>query len=71
MNIMQVLGFSKKGEAKPSEPVRVSPARPKELVIFSDKHPRADGETRIYNLIILDESGSMDHIRRQALSGAN
>ena len=28
-------------------------------------------ESRIYNLIILDESGSMDHIRMQALSGAN
>ena len=28
-------------------------------------------ETRIYNLIILDESGSMGHIRMQALSGAN
>lgn len=71
MNIMQMLGFSKKGEAKPSEPVRVSPARPKELVNFSNKHPRADGETRIYNLIILDESGSMGRIRKQALSGAN
>lgn len=71
MNIMQFLGFSKKGAAKPSEPVKVSPARPRELINFSDKHPRADGETRIYNLIVLDESGSMDHIRRQALSGAN
>ena len=28
-------------------------------------------ESRIYNLIILDESGSMDYIRSQALSGAN
>ena len=27
--------------------------------------------TRIHNLIILDESGSMSHIRMQALSGAN
>lgn len=38
---------------------------------FSDKYPRKDGETRIYNLIILDESGSMSHLRAQALSGAN
>lgn len=30
-----------------------------------------NNESRIYNLIILDESGSMDHIRTQALSGAN
>ena len=29
------------------------------------------GESRIYNLIILDESGSMRSIRAQALSGAN
>ncbi len=38
---------------------------------FSDKYPREAGETRIYNLIILDESGSMTTIREQALSGAN
>ena len=30
-----------------------------------------NNESRIYNLIILDESGSMGHIRMQALSGAN
>lgn len=71
MNIMQFLGFSKKGDAKPSEPVRVLPSRPKELINFSDKCPRVESETRIYNLIILDESGSMGQIRRQALSGAN
>lgn len=28
-------------------------------------------ETRVFNLIILDESGSMDCIKRQALSGVN
>lgn len=28
-------------------------------------------ETRIYNLIVLDESGSMDDIREQALTGVN
>lgn len=38
---------------------------------FSDRYPRKEGETRIYNLIILDESGSMSHLREQALSGAN
>lgn len=71
MNIMQFLGFTKKGAEKPSEPVKVSPAQPRELINFSDKNPRAEGEKRIYNLIILDESGSMDSIRAQALSGAN
>ena len=49
MNIMNNLGFSKKGTEK----------------------PREEGETRIYNLIILDESGSMDDIREQALIGVN
>ena len=39
--------------------------------LFTDKYPRKEGETRIYNLIILDESGSMGSIREQALSGAN
>lgn len=36
-----------------------------------DKAPRSEREKRIYNLIILDESGSMGSIRQQALSGAN
>ena len=38
---------------------------------FSDRYPRTNEESRIYNLIILDESGSMSHLREQALSGAN
>ena len=38
---------------------------------FSDKYTREKDETRIYNLIILDESGSMGSIQAQALSGAN
>ncbi len=38
---------------------------------FTDKYFRENNETRIYNLIILDESGSMDSIREQAFSGAN
>lgn len=33
--------------------------------------PRKEGENRIYNLIILDESGSMDSIYHEALSGTN
>ena len=43
MNIMQFLGFTKKGAEKPSEPVKVSPAQPRELINFSDKNPRAEG----------------------------
>lgn len=67
MNIMQYLGFSKKGTE--DEPVRPQPKQPQ--YSFSDKQERKDGETRIYNLIILDESGSMDAIKEQAYSGAN
>lgn len=67
MNIMNYLGFSKK--------VAETKAEAKEEknhgFQFSDKYPREEGETRIYNLIILDESGSMSSIREQALSGAN
>lgn len=32
---------------------------------------KKDGEKRVYNLIVLDESGSMGSIYRQALTGAN
>ena len=52
---MEKMGFSKK----------------QGQIRFTDKNPRAEGETRIYNLIILDESGSMDDIWDQALSGVN
>lgn len=67
MNLMNYLGFSKKGAETKTE------AREEKNhgFQFSDKYPREEGETRIYNLIILDESGSMSSIREQALSGAN
>ena len=39
--------------------------------LFTDKYSRKEGESRIYNLIILDESGSMGPIREQTISGAN
>ena len=67
MNIMNFLGFKKKGAEKQNEPMGES--RP--IFRFSDKYEREKDETRIYNLIILDESGSMTSIREQALSGAN
>ena len=67
MNIMKHLGFSKKGSN--DQPETNQPKQPN--AFFTDKHARKEGETRIYNLIILDESGSMHVIREQALSGAN
>jgi len=71
MNIMEALGFSKKGAAKQSAPVTVEPFGDKALTDFSDKTPRGEKETRIYNLVILDESGSMGEIRQEALAGVN
>ena len=67
MNIMNYLGFSKKGAETKAE----AKEEKNHGFQFSDKYPREEGETRIYNLIILDESGSMSSIREQALSGAN
>ena len=71
MNIMETLGFKKRGAAQKTEPVTATAVNERELVKFSDKYPREENETRIYNLIILDESGSMDDIRMQALTGVN
>lgn len=67
MNIMEILGFKKKGAETKNEKKEENTFN----FHFSDKYPRENGETRIYNLIILDESGSMSSIREQALSGAN
>ena len=71
MNLMETLGFSKRGAAKQTEPATANCAAEKGLVDFSDRYPRDEKETRIFNLIILDESGSMDSIRKQALTGVN
>ena len=67
MNIMNYLGFKKKGVEAQNEPKEDK----KTDFQFTDKYVREKDETRIYNLIILDESGSMSSIREQALSGAN
>ena len=67
MNIMNLLGFYKKGV----ETKTVVKKEKDHDFLFSDKYPHEEGETRIYNLIILDESGSMCSIREQALSAAN
>lgn len=87
MNIMKHLGFSKKDEnsAAPVEKTAAGapamtgkgfaeekrPSGKKSGLHFTDSYPRAEGESRIFNLIILDESGSMSAIREQAFSGAN
>ena len=72
MNIMNYLGFSRKGsENKTVNNEENGIGKGKSNFRFSDKYAREKDETRIYNLIILDESGSMSSIREQALSGAN
>ena len=72
MNIMNYLGFSRKGsENKTVNNEENGIGKGKSNFRFSDKYAREIDETRIYNLIILDESGSMSSIREQALSGAN
>ena len=67
MNTMSNLGFSRRGAENKNETMEETRNEFK----FSDRYSREKGETRIYNLIILDESGSMSSIREQALSGAN
>ena len=72
MNIMNYLGFSRKGsENKTVNNEENGIGKGKSNFRFSDKYAREKDETRLYNLIILDESGSMSSIREQALSGAN
>ena len=72
MNIMKYLGFKVKDDEKQKEK-QLRKTNDADLYEFgiTDRYPREEGETRIYNLIILDESGSMSSIREYALSGAN
>lgn len=63
MSIMEQLGFSKRS----NNDNRTNP----EAFSLADATPRKEGEKRTYNLIILDESGSMESILSQALFGAN
>lgn len=65
MDTMKNLGFSRRGNDTQND------MKNDYGFHFTDKYPRTEGETRIYNLIILDESGSMSGIRMQALNGAN
>ena len=64
---MDFLGFNKKR----AEAMEEMPMYFYNEFHFNDNYKREEGETRIYNLIILDESGSMASIREQALRGAN
>lgn len=58
MNIIETLGFKKRGAAKQTESVKNTQTIDRELINFSDKHPRVEKETRIYNNILLDEIGA-------------
>ena len=62
MDIMKNLGFSRRGTENQNG------MKNDYVFQFSDRCPRKEGETRIYNLIILDESGSMSPLRAEALS---
>lgn len=67
MDLMKYLGFSKKKADNGKE----APAENNASFVLTDRYPRAEGEARIFNLIVLDESGSMGPIRAQAFNGAN
>ncbi|MCQ2145970.1 MAG: hypothetical protein MJZ16_00470 [Bacteroidales bacterium] len=69
MNIMEMLGFGKNGAAK-NQNANQNAAPTRKLGLI-DSTPREEGKSRIYNIIILDESGSMQSIYRQALNGVN
>ena len=64
MNIMNSLGFSRMGTAKNESKFNLDQ-------MFHEDGLRQENEKRIYNLVILDESGSMESIRQQSLDGVN
>lgn len=73
MGIMEALGFSKKGNQQASsnnKKITEEKIMDQKFTI-NDRSQRKEGESRIYNLIILDESGSMQSIYDQALTGVN
>lgn len=76
MNILEYLGFAQKEDQVPhlqkqSKALSEMSGHFKKPAFFSDRYPRLDGEIRFYNLLVLDESGSMDCSHTQALSGVN
>ena len=64
MNIMNSLGFSRMGTAKNESKFNLDQ-------MFHEDGLRQENEKRIYTLVILDESGSMESIRQQSLDGVN
>lgn len=52
------------------QPQTEQPQQPQEPQPKPEPQP-ADGKAHIYNLIIIDESGSMSHLRNATLSGVN
>ena len=64
---MDKLGFNKRGATQGTKPVKEQ-ENVKGLFEFTDKHPRAESESRIYNLIILDPPAFAKH--RGALHNA-
>lgn len=71
MNFLDKLGFSRWGSSDAKKDNKKEEKKNTKQFGFTDKYTRKDGEKRIYNLIILDESGSMSRIESEALNGAN
>lgn len=71
MGIMESMGFSRMGSRQVNNKVKMEGETMKNEFTVTDRTERKEGETRIYNLIILDESGSMHSIYNQALTGVN
>lgn len=75
MNFLNKLGFTRWGSSDTTkdnkEEMKNEEKTGNKEFGFTDKYGRKENEKRIYNLIILDESGSMGSIRNEALNGAN
>ena len=70
MNILNKLGFTRRNESETTMNEKNN-QKVATNFHFTDKYERNEDEKRIYNLIILDESGSMSCIQEQALNGVN
>ena len=75
MNFLDKLGFNRWGSSDTRKDNKTENKNEEKKVVkefgFTDKYERKENEKRIYNLIILDESGSMTSIREEALNGTN
>lgn len=67
--------FRKKTDSATNVPIQNNSDHGQTVQQESQPHPAqppvADGKAHIYNLIIIDESGSMSHLRNATLSGVN